>query len=389
MTDFKASFLEFCKKAFVCEDIVEITSDLEQDELLSYCNLILDKRYAQKGVFTVLITLLFYKINFPLQDIRLHQTNLSNGSSSKNGFSGRSFDTNNITPVLKQLGLPSMAESGWLTRSLEQAVPYDLNYPGKISGGVKDSFLQIIHKVEVDGFPAYKVLTYLLNKSYAALSDNVISIKKIDNPDMISIHDLVCILDKQFHHNYGESGGAKLPMLAFHAIYQILLKELSKFEGCRLNDIGSYTASDRTSRTSGDLEIFYENGELCESIEIKLNVPINAQMVRRAKEKIYMYAPTRYYILSTSDAIQDSGEIQSIIEEIKETQGCQLILNGVLHTLKYYLRLIQNIEEFINKYSELIERDSELKRVHKLYWQKQIEEISRLNRPGFLGDLTF
>lgn len=242
--------------------------------------------------------MLFYKINYPNQDIRLHQVGLSNEEGNKNGFSGRSFDTNNITPVLKQLGLPSMAESGWLTRSLEQAVPYGLDYPGKISGGVKNHFLQIIHNVEVDDFSAYKVLTYLLNKSYAQLSDNVISIKKIDNPDVISINQLVGILDKQFHHNYATSGGAKLPMLAFHAIYQILLKELSKFEGCRLHDIGSYTASDRTSRTSGDIEIFYENGKLCESIEIKLNIPINAQIVRRAKEKnLYLCAYSLLYFI--------------------------------------------------------------------------------------------
>ena len=81
---------------------------------------IADKCFKQKGVFTVIITLAIHKILHPNQDIRFHQSNM------KNGFSGRSIDTKYITPTLKELGLPSMAESGWLTRSLEQPYPYDM-----------------------------------------------------------------------------------------------------------------------------------------------------------------------------------------------------------------------------------------------------------------------
>jgi len=52
-----------------------------------------------------------------------------------------------ITPTLKELGLPSMAESGWLTRSLEQPYPYTLGYKGKISGkGIKEAFLNLLRK---------------------------------------------------------------------------------------------------------------------------------------------------------------------------------------------------------------------------------------------------
>ena len=81
---------------------------------------------SQKGVFTVLITLAIYKTLHPAQDIRYHQENMAGG------FSGRSNDTKFITPTLKQLKLTSMSESGWLTRSLEQPYPYDLDYNGKV-----------------------------------------------------------------------------------------------------------------------------------------------------------------------------------------------------------------------------------------------------------------
>ena len=46
---------------------------------------------------------------------------------------------------MKAVSFPAMAESGWLTRSLEQAHPYTLDYPGKITPKiVKEAFLEKI-----------------------------------------------------------------------------------------------------------------------------------------------------------------------------------------------------------------------------------------------------
>lgn len=380
MVDYSSEFYDACLIAKALDDthIERISNDLNNQSLLTDCNLIIEKSYSQKGVFTVLVTLLFYKIKHDKQDIRLHKVELRSSSDvNKKGFSGRSFDTKYITPNLKKLGLPSMAESGWLTRSLEQAAPYDINFPGKISGGVKDAFLNILNEVEVKGFSPNKVFIYLINKAFIKASENIVSIDKLENSESISILQLVNILNAQFHNNYGTSGAAKLPMLAFHAIYQILLKELNKFSGCSLPAIGSYTASDRTSKTAGDLEVFDSTDSLQEAIEIKLSIPIDIHMVRRAKEKIYKFNPKRYYILSTAEVLQsDIHDIYAEIDEIKREHGCQLILNGVLHTLKYYLRLIDNVEEFISIYSNLIEIDSELKFIHKQYWAQQIKLLN-------------
>ena len=134
-------------------------------EILDKINLIATNCFKQKGVYTVLITLLIHKSLNPQQDIRFHQENLSKG------FSGRTIDTKYITPTLKSLGLPSMSESGWLTRSLEQPFPYLMDYQGKISGkGVKDAFLSILDFLEVKTEPinqqklAEILATYLLKR---------------------------------------------------------------------------------------------------------------------------------------------------------------------------------------------------------------------------------
>ena len=100
---------------------------------------IVSRSEANKGILTVLITLIAHKIAVPAQDIRYHQAQM------KGGFSGRGIDTAIITPFMKEHSFPAMAESGWLTRSLEQPLPYDMDYPGKIRPeNIKTAFLSII-----------------------------------------------------------------------------------------------------------------------------------------------------------------------------------------------------------------------------------------------------
>lgn len=382
MTDYGNEFLTLCNYAEKLDQkkYCQIINNLEQNNLLSECDYIVKKNETHKGVFTVLITLLFYKFKHKEQDIRLHKLELIDKQNPKSkGFSGRSFDTKYITPTLKKLGLPSMAESGWLTRSLEQAAPYNLDFPGKISGGVKTPFLRILNAVEVIGIPPKNILIYIINQSFVKKKRNVISIDKLEISEKISILSLVNILELQFHNKYHEHGAAKLPMLAFYAIYTILLKELHKFEGCYIPPVGSHTASDRTSKTAGDLEVFTQEGKILEAIEIKLDIPINHHMILRAKEKILKFNPLRYYVLSTADVKSDEHElILKEISDIKKNHGCQLIINGVLDTLKYYLRLVKDVNEFVDIYSSLIELDTELKLSHKKYWKDVIINLNKM-----------
>lgn len=62
------------------------------------------------------------------------------------------------------------------------------------------------------------------------------------------------------------------------------------------------------------------------------------------------------------------------ISEIDNNHGCQIIINGTIPTLKYYLRLISSLDKFINKYSMLIESDSELQIDHKIKWNEILSE---------------
>ncbi|NOQ34933.1 MAG: hypothetical protein GQ569_03460 [Methylococcaceae bacterium] len=328
--------------------------------------------FSQKGVYTVFVTLAIYKIHHPTQDIRNHQTQIPNG------FSARTIDTQYITPTLKALGLPSMAESGWLTRSLEQPFPYSLDYNGKISNKkVKQAFLELIDSIETKKANPKAILIELLSQIITLQKANIVVIQPLKSPEKLTISKLIEILDKHFSFNYQSFGGSKLPVIAFYAIYQIIIEEVSRYSDCTLKPIGSHTASDRTSKSAGDIEIF-EGEFLFEAVEIKLNKAIDANILRIAKEKIIRYNPTRYYILSYSDTNENEiGKINTIIDDVKVNHGCQIVINGIIPTLKYYLRLISNLNDFLNNYSYLVQHDSELKAVHKHKWNELMLELQQ------------
>ncbi len=340
----------------------------------------------QKGVYTVLVTLLTHKYLFPQQDIRFHQKKLPSG------FSARTIDTKYITPTLKNLGLPSSSESGWLTRSLEQPFPYTMEYQGKISGkGVKTAFLSILNFIETDLLPInqqkiselllislLKIVIELSNKEIIEF-DKITELsgqkqKKVE----LKINDIISYLQEHFYSKYTTKGASKLPVIAIYAIYKLIVQEIARYKNYTLKPLGSHTASDRTSKSAGDIEVYSiePDNHLLEVIEIKYEKLIDKHMVAIAKEKILRFSPRRYLILSSVNVKkEDENDINQIIDEILNNHQCQLIVNGIFPTLKYYLRLVNSLAEFINQYSSLIETDQEIDFEHKQKWAEIIQKI--------------
>lgn len=364
--NYKEKLIEIYQKAVKNKNYSNRISDSTKENI----SILANNCFSQKGVYTVFTTLCIYKIVHPSQDIRNHQTQISNG------FSGRTIDTNFITPTLKESNLPSMAESGWLTRSLEQSNPYTLDYGGKINNkDVKKSFLELINDIQINEINPKYILVELFKQIIQIQKKNEIEIVPLVNSDKITISNLITLLEKQFSYNYKTFGGSKLPVLAFYSIYQILIKELARYKNTSLKALSSHTTSDKTSNSAGDIEIFKDD-LLFEAVEIKLDKAIDKNIIRIAKEKIIIHNPKRYYVLSYFEILEnDKEDINQIIENIKNIHGCQIVVNGLIPTLKYYFRLIENLEDFINIYSNLIQIDSELKAIHKSKYNEFLKEF--------------
>ena len=344
---------EIFNKASTCDAVV-IPGDIKDN-----LSVIASNAQKQKGVFTVLLTLCIHKIYNPKQDIRKHQSHI------KNGFSARRVDTQYITPVLKKLALPAMAESGWLTRSLEHPHPYNLKYPGKIKNtNLKSAFLKTVDYVQKHPGKATECSIFLIYMVKNKFLINKKNVNKIKNAEILDIEQIIIFLNKYFYYKYNTHGGAKIPVIAFHSIFKILVKELKMYKNCELKPLGSHTASDKTARTAGDIEILSRSQLLYEAIEIKFNKSIDSHLLRIIKDKIYTYNPKRYCVFSTNP-IKNKNKLFRIVSEIRKMHGCQVILNGVLPTLRYYLRLISDKKIFLNQFLNSIANDCELQLIHK------------------------
>lgn len=342
--------------------------DLEKSTLQT----IIDNCEKGKGVLAVLITSLVHKLHNPKQDIRLHQDNM------KGGYSGRGIDTRYITPFMKEEGFPAMAESGWLTRSLEQNLPYDLKYPGKITPKeLKTAFLYLLDQIQTYNKPPEVYLLFLFAKLIEHREQKKIDLAK---PTNLTISTIINYLKEHFESRYSARGASRLPTLAVYAVYQCMLRELKRFEGKQLMPLEEHTSSDRSSGRVGDIEIRDIEGKVFEAIEIKHGIPINSQLVKDAYEKFKSHPIQRYYLLTTADEyLTDTENILKEISRISKIHGCQVIVNGIYPSLEYYLRLLKDTYDFIDNYVENFKKDKSIKYEHKLKWNeivsRQVSDI--------------
>ncbi len=341
-------------------------SSLTEDSAKSL-DTIVSESERNKGVYTVVMTSVVYKIIHPEQDIRKHQ------SSIPGGYSGRSFDSKHITPFLKKCGFPAMAESGWLTRSLEQKVAYDKNYPGAVKEPLKHCFLSILDDIETGKADPSKILDYMLLSLIRQREKKSISLSL---PQNLSITEIVALLDKHFHYTYRSHGAARLPVLAVYAAYMCLIDECRRFKDKMLLPLESHTSADARSGRMGDIDVNNSDNTPFEAVEIKFDIPISYEIVLTAKCKIERSKVSRYYILSTKKTAEsDIGEIDKIIRQLKNIHGCQLVVNGVIPSLKYYLRIIDNTSAFVENYVTLLSKDKAVLYEHKEVWNDLVSSL--------------
>jgi len=79
-------------------------------------------------------------------------------------------------------------------------------------------------------------------------------------------------------------------------------------------------------------------------------------------------AVDRYYILITHANCEPDENPYKKITSAKETYNCQLIKNGVISSLTYYLRLLSNPSKAFPKYAELLESDKTIKHDYREVW---------------------
>ncbi|MYB65609.1 DNA methyltransferase [Candidatus Poribacteria bacterium] len=346
---------------------------------------ITEKAESHKAVLAALITSLVKKIETPTQDIRYHKKELSNG------YSGRGFDTLHVTPFIAEK-FPRFAMkggSGWLTRSLEQAHPFTLDFPGRIRNlSVKDAFLQILNDIEENQANPKNYLHGIFTALIDLMERSKINLDLFESENRtfnktqhtITIDSIVDLLKRHFSIGYGVSGASRLPVLAVYSAYQMLMA-IDRYKGKTLSPLKSHTTSDIKSGGIGDIEILDENGDFFEAIEIKHNIPISQEITHAAYDKFAQTPVSRYYLLTTAEPnVEDIDSVNRLINKINTKHGCEVIVNGIIPSLKYYLRLLSNPKLFLDHYSKNLELDfnqnTDIKEIHLRYWKDLLKYLS-------------
>ena len=348
-------------------------SDLSESQE-RWVKTIIEKAESFRGLFTVLITSLVKKIEIPTQDVRNHQAKLPNG------YSGRTFDTKHITPFMREkFRRFAMSSSGWLTRSLEQSHPYTLEYPGEIDDDtLKDAFLLILDDIEEKGADPQKYLQAIFSALITLMEESQISLDfltETQHTETVTIEKIVELLRHHFSRDYGVAGASRLPVVAVYSAYEMLM-EIQRYEGKTLSPLKSHTTADTKSRgirAIGDIEVMHDNS-FFEGVEIKHNISISLGIVEDAYQKFAQTSVSRYYLLTTAEPnVEDIDSVNDFVSEIHRQHGCEVIVNGILPSLKYYLRLLSNPQLFLDGYSKNLQLDfqqkAEIKEVHLKYWE--------------------
>jgi len=122
-------------------------------------------------------------------------------------------------------------------------------------------------------------------------------------------------------------------------------------------------------------------------IEIKHNIAIDRNLIFDVVKKTESTSVTKYYILTTykGSFVNEVEEeyINRLILKIKKQRNLEFIPNGIIYSLKYYLRFIENYQDFIKTYTEELIRDAknstEVKNYHIEVWQAILKEYQLNN----------
>lgn len=374
--------LEECY-AKTLEIAINETSDEISDDIKSGVDIFIERIDTDKSLVQVIVTSLLKKILSPEQDIRLHMAKF------ENGYSARVLDTKVTSPFFKRY-FPTYAnkETAFLTKATRAEIIWNFTEGKKLpfrSKQLIEPFLILMDKIQNSSFDLKDCLTYilfrlhLLSRQHQTIFDE--TLESADFSDVLNINGVLTMLTKHFDSKLS----SRLPVIAIYSAYIQLFKTIKRYENKILRPLNVHTSADKHGY--GDIEIWNDEEIPFEMVEIKHNIAIDRNLIFDVAKKTENTSVKRYYVLTTykgcfaSEAEEEF--INKLILKIKKERDLEVIPNGIIHSLKYYLRFIEDYQEFIKTYTEELIRDAknstEVKNYHIEIWQAILKEYQLEN----------
>ena len=153
------------------------------------------------------------------------------------------------------------------------------------------------------------------------------------------------------HFRSDPRGLSLLPTLVIYSLYECLIEENVRLRGKQLS-IGD-TISESGYGPIEDAIIIEDSGKLFEVIVVRNQKTITSQVVTNAFHKFWSTQSRQHYFLTTSEPHFRPGEhakLQDLVHRLETEHNCEIIIDGVLDTLKYYLRVLDDPAHFWQRY---------------------------------------
>lgn len=358
--------------------VINETTNRVSNEIKSGVDIFIEKIDTDKSLVQVIITSLIKKIISPEQDIRLHMAKF------ENGYSARVLDTRVTSPFFKKY-FPTYAnkETAFLTKATRAEIIWNLTQGKKLPFRSKQlivPFSNLMDKIQNSSFNLNNCLIYILfrlhqlSQQHQTVFDD--TLESADFSDVLDINDVLAMLIKHFDSRLS----SRLPVIAIYSAYIQLFQTVKRYEGKILRPLNVHTSADKHGY--GDIEIWNNDDTPFEMVEIKHNIAIDRNLIFDVVKKTENTTVNRYYVLTTfkGSFLNETEEtyINKLTLKIKKERNLEVIPNGIVHSLKYYLRFIEDYQEFIKTYTEELIRDAknstEVKNYHVEIWRLILEE---------------
>lgn len=356
----------FLQRAYVVADTLHKSGDFSNqkgiigDKLFEIVQRLGSSAHAARGVT---LSLCAYKAVVPSQNILMYKDEL------EEGFSARTFDSLVTVPFLQSKSLRYNVETHWLSQSFSFPEDYTRGRvirttPRKMG----PDMLETVNQVQESQNPqqlAGAIVEVLLALLIEERNKSKIILEK---PKGVTIDQAIELIGRHFFDRKYQKNAPRLPQLAIYAIYQCIVPTMERYQDLELGRLERMKTANRKSGTVGDVDV-NRQGQPFEAVEVKFDQPVSAAHVAEAVEKIKGVSVERYLILSTAGIYEaDESSIRNVIADFKRANGCEIIVNGVLETIRYYLRLIRSTTDFVVAYTSLVEVDDDLGYEHREAW---------------------
>lgn len=316
--------------------------------------------------YTNIVTSLAIKAFDATLDIRNHQVQI-----------GAAFSFRNVSETIVYPWLASNrfegAKSGWQTRTFERPKPYMMTFDENIDPVIKVPFLTCFDEVETKAGNATEALTFLVYQQIRLrdLKKAAIATFASNYRSLNDIAQIVQLFNAHFSHKYQSKGASRLPVLAVCAVYTVMMEQVIRYNNKVLLPLKSHSAADERTKAAGDIEVAGEDNSIYEALEIKHGIPISILLIDECGRKIeaMVSKPERYYLLTTHANCRPDSNMSDALKSIAEKTGCQIVVNGVLPTMQYYLRLLTEPSLIFPHYLDLLTKEPAIAHEHVIAWR--------------------